>query len=192
MATAIKAIRRRSRVGCFNHHSSIGVSFLGPRTSTSIPVIKKRIPKANITQEYLPDVTQLWTHLMRPALRDDDFNMEKNVIKEEIAMYEDTPSYDVIDKGRSLHFDSHPCGNSVLGTRQSIDALSAKQMHDYFTTVADRPVHSGTVADVSFDELEIFVLEATVDVTAFDLGVVKVIEVVDSNDRAAVGEKPFA
>jgi predicted Zn-dependent peptidase len=89
---------------------------------------------AAVLPGYLAEVAQLWAHLMRPALRDDDFNMEKNVIKEEIAMYEDTPSYDVIDKGRSLYFDSHPCGNSVLGTRESIDALSAKQMHDYFTT----------------------------------------------------------
>jgi predicted Zn-dependent peptidase len=88
---------------------------------------------AAVLPEYLGDAAQLWTHLMRPALRDDDFNMEKNVIKEEIAMYEDTPSYDVIDKGRSLYFDSHPCGNSVLGTRESIDALTAGQMHDYFT-----------------------------------------------------------
>lgn len=89
---------------------------------------------ASVLPEYLADAAQLWTHLMRPALRDDDFNMEKNVIKEEIAMYEDTPSYDVIDKGRSLYFDSHPCGNSVLGTRESIDALTAKQMHDYFNS----------------------------------------------------------
>jgi predicted Zn-dependent peptidase len=89
---------------------------------------------ASVLPEYFADAAQLWTHLMRPALRGDDFNMEKNVIKEEIAMYEDTPSYYVIDKCRSLYFDLHPCGNSVLGTHQSIDALTTKQMHDYFTT----------------------------------------------------------
>ncbi len=89
---------------------------------------------AAVLPEYLADVTHLWTELMRPALRDGDFNMEKNVIKEEIAMYEDTPSFDVIDKCRSLYFESHPCGNSVLGTRESIDALTPKQMHDYFTS----------------------------------------------------------
>lgn len=87
---------------------------------------------AAVLPEYLSEVTELWMQLMRPALRDDDFNMEKNVIKEEISMYEDTPSFDVLDKARSLHFDSHPCGNSVLGTRQSIDALSSQQMREYF------------------------------------------------------------
>ncbi|MEJ2705380.1 MAG: pitrilysin family protein [Sedimentisphaerales bacterium] len=88
---------------------------------------------AAVLPEYLVDVTRLWTELMRPALRDDDFNMEKNVIKEEIAMYQDQPSYDVIDRCRTLHFDGHPCGNSVLGGVQSIDKLTAEQMRDYFT-----------------------------------------------------------
>lgn len=87
---------------------------------------------AAVLPEYLEEVTRLWAELMRPALRDDDFDMEKNVIKEEIAMYQDMPSFDVMDRCRSLHFRGHPCGNSVLGSKQSIDALSAEQMRDYF------------------------------------------------------------
>jgi predicted Zn-dependent peptidase len=66
------------------------------------------------------------------TLRDEDFNIEKNVIKEEIAMYKDLPSFDVMDKCRSLHFGEHPCGNSVLGTEESIDSLTAEEMRDYF------------------------------------------------------------
>lgn len=87
---------------------------------------------AAILPEYLIEVTKLWTQLMRPSLRDQDFNIEKNVIKEEIAMYKDLPSFDVVDRCRSLHFDSHPCGNSILGTEQSIDDLTAEQMKGYF------------------------------------------------------------
>jgi len=88
---------------------------------------------AKVLPEYLLDVTRLWIELMRPALRDEDFNIEKNVIKEEIAMYKDTPSYDVTDRCRCLHFDSHPCGNSVLGSEESISNLTAEQMRGYFT-----------------------------------------------------------
>ncbi|UCD51327.1 MAG: insulinase family protein [Phycisphaerales bacterium] len=88
---------------------------------------------AAVLPEYLLGITALWSELMRPALRDDDFDMEKNVIKEEIAMYEDTPTFDVIDRCRTLHFDAHPCGNSVLGTKESIDGLSAQQMRQYFS-----------------------------------------------------------
>ncbi|HCO96990.1 MAG TPA: insulinase family protein [Phycisphaerales bacterium] len=87
---------------------------------------------AAVLPEYLAEVTELWTQLMRPALRDKDFNLEKNVIKEEIAMYKDLPSFDVMDRCRTLHFDGHPCGYSVLGSEESIDNLTAEQMRGYF------------------------------------------------------------
>ena len=38
----------------------------------------------------------------------------------------------MVDRCRALHFDGHPCGHSVLGTIQSIDALTAEQMREYF------------------------------------------------------------
>ncbi len=87
---------------------------------------------ALVLPEYLLEITSLWAELMRPALRDDDFDMEKNVIKEEIAMYKDKPACDALDRCRSLHFGAHPCGNSVLGTNESIDGLLAEQMREYF------------------------------------------------------------
>ncbi len=86
---------------------------------------------AAVLPEYLEDVTDLWIDLMRPSLREDDFIMEKNVILEEIAMYKDTPQFDVMDRCRSLHFGSHPCGNSVLGSEESIAAMTAEQMRAY-------------------------------------------------------------
>ncbi len=87
---------------------------------------------AAVLPEYLDEVTNLWVELMRPALRDEDFNLEKNVIKEEIAMYKDLPGFDVMERCRSLHFERNPCGNSVLGSEESIDNLSAARMRDYF------------------------------------------------------------
>ena len=87
---------------------------------------------AAVLPEYLAEVTGLWAELMRPALRDDDFDIEKDVIKEEIAMYKDQPGFDVMDRCRTLHFDGHPCGNSVLGSDESISDLTAEQMRNYF------------------------------------------------------------
>jgi predicted Zn-dependent peptidase len=87
---------------------------------------------AAVLPEYLVEVTKLWIELMRPALRNEDFDIEKNVIKEEIAMYKDLPNFDVLDRCRALHFDNHPCGNSVLGSVESITNLTAEQMRDYF------------------------------------------------------------
>ncbi|MBU1260747.1 MAG: insulinase family protein [Planctomycetes bacterium] len=80
----------------------------------------------------LEEVAKLWCQLMRPALRNDDFIIEKNVILEEIAMYQDLPDYDVHEICKALHFSDHPCGKIALGTVESIKALTSSQMREYF------------------------------------------------------------
>ncbi len=87
---------------------------------------------AAVLPEYLAEIIGLWAQLLRPALRKDDFELEKNVIKEEIAMYKDLPAFDIVDRCRALYFDGHPCGNSVLGSVESIDGLSIEQMRQYY------------------------------------------------------------
>jgi predicted Zn-dependent peptidase len=87
---------------------------------------------AAVLPEYQQRGLALWADMMRPALREDDFNTEKGVICEEIAMYKDQPQFDVIDRCRKLHFGEHLCGNSVLGTVESIGNLKVEQMREYF------------------------------------------------------------
>jgi predicted Zn-dependent peptidase len=65
-------------------------------------------------------------------LREDDFTIEKNVILEEIAMYQDQPHFLVFEKGNTRFFNGHPLGNSILGSVDSIKGLSVEQMHAYF------------------------------------------------------------
>jgi predicted Zn-dependent peptidase len=74
----------------------------------------------------------LLTDMMRPSLREEDFAVEKHVILEEIAMYQDRPSFTVFEKGSGKFFNGHPLGNSVLGSVDSIQALKVEQMNDYF------------------------------------------------------------
>jgi predicted Zn-dependent peptidase len=74
----------------------------------------------------------LLSDMMRPALRDEDFTMEKNVILEEIAMYEDRPNFKVFEKANEKFFNGHPIGNSVLGSTDSIKNLRREQMNNYF------------------------------------------------------------
>jgi predicted Zn-dependent peptidase len=109
---------------------------------------------AAMLPEYLAEVMELWIELMRPALRDDDFDIEKNVIKEEIAMYKDLPSYDVVDRCRSLHFEAHPCGNRVLGSEESIDNLMAEQMKGYFAKrYAPNNMVLGVVGNLDWEQI---------------------------------------
>jgi len=86
---------------------------------------------AAILPEYLEQTFELLTSMMRPSLRDEDFNMEKQVIIEEIGMYEDMPAFNVYEQTMGLHFSGHPLGQSVLGSVDSITALSAQQMQTY-------------------------------------------------------------
>jgi predicted Zn-dependent peptidase len=74
----------------------------------------------------------LLTDMMRPTLRVEDFDMEKQVILEEIAMYKDRPQFTVIDEARSAYYQDHPLGQSVLGSAESITALQRDQMHAYW------------------------------------------------------------
>jgi predicted Zn-dependent peptidase len=91
---------------------------------------------------------------MRPSLRDDDFNIEKNVIKEEIAMYKDLPHFEVMDQCRAKHFGENACGNSVLGTNESIDALKADQMREYFSRrYSPNNMVVACCGDVDFDAI---------------------------------------
>src|SRR5579871_1384976 len=87
---------------------------------------------AAVLPEYLPQAMDVLADILRPSLRDADFQTEKSVIKDEIARYEVRPEWAVYDESRKLFFGDHPLGQSILGTRESIDALKRDQMHDYF------------------------------------------------------------
>lgn len=87
---------------------------------------------AAVLPEYLPQAVDILTDILRPSLRDDDFDMEKNVIIEEIGMYEDQPMWSAYDRAKRLYFAEHKLGNSILGTPASITALTRAQMHAYF------------------------------------------------------------
>jgi predicted Zn-dependent peptidase len=87
---------------------------------------------AAVLPEFQDRAVELLGDMLRPALREDDFDTEKQVILEEIQMYEDQPPFGADEKVRALYFGSHPLGRSVLGTPQSVGDLSAAAMRAYF------------------------------------------------------------
>jgi predicted Zn-dependent peptidase len=87
---------------------------------------------AAVLPEYLPQAVDILADILRPSLRVEDFDMEKNVIIEEIGMYEDQPMWSAYDRAKRGYFADHPLGNSILGTPESIRALSRDQMYAYF------------------------------------------------------------
>jgi predicted Zn-dependent peptidase len=87
---------------------------------------------AAVLPEYLPDAVDILSDILRPSLREEDFATEKQVILEEIKMYEDSPGSMAWDHARRIYFADHPLGNSVLGTTESVSALTADRMRRYF------------------------------------------------------------
>jgi predicted Zn-dependent peptidase len=88
---------------------------------------------AAVLPEYLPKLIDILADIMRPSLRDEDFNTEKKVILEEIKKYQDQPGSVAWENARHIYYQTHPLGNSVLGTHESVSALSRDQMRAYFT-----------------------------------------------------------
>jgi predicted Zn-dependent peptidase len=87
---------------------------------------------AAVLPEYVPQAVDILADILRPSLRDDDFDMEKKVIIEEIGMYDDQPMWSAYDQAKRIYFADHPLGNSILGTKESVGGLARQQMHDYF------------------------------------------------------------
>lgn len=86
---------------------------------------------SSVLPEYLAPTFEVQSGILFPSLRQDDFDMEKKVILEEIGMYEDQPSSVAYDRAMQLHFHDHELGKSVLGTAGSVSALTSSQMRDY-------------------------------------------------------------
>ncbi len=87
---------------------------------------------AAVLPEYLPTAVDILADILRPSLRDADFATEKQVILEEIKMYEDSPPSEAWDKGRRLYYGDHPLGNTILGSTASVTALTPEVMRAYF------------------------------------------------------------
>jgi predicted Zn-dependent peptidase len=66
--------------------------------------------------------------VLEPRLRDEDLELEREVVLEEIATVEDTPDDLVFDLHASLMWGEHPYGYSILGTRETVAALTADDL----------------------------------------------------------------
>jgi predicted Zn-dependent peptidase len=82
--------------------------------------------------EYLPKAFDVLADILRPSLREEDFETEKKVIIEEIRMYLDSPMSVAYEAVKALHFGGHPLGQSILGTVESITDLPVDKMRAYF------------------------------------------------------------
>jgi predicted Zn-dependent peptidase len=70
--------------------------------------------------------------VLHPVLREEDLELEREVVLEEISTVEDTPDDLVFDLHASLMWGEHPYGFSILGTRETVTGITVdhlRQVH---------------------------------------------------------------
>lgn len=89
--------------------------------------------QARVLDTDLPRAVDVLTDLVwHPVLRSSDLELERNVVLEEINTVDDTPDDQIYDLSYQALWPDHPYGFTILGTRDTVSALSAddlKQLH---------------------------------------------------------------
>tara|TARA_X000001036_G_scaffold58953_2_gene48710 strand:- start:788 stop:2008 length:1221 start_codon:yes stop_codon:yes gene_type:complete len=83
--------------------------------------------------EVLGDIHTTLADILRPSLRQTDFDNEKKVIIEEIAMYDDQPFWVLYESAMEQYYGKSPLGHRVLGTPETINAMQRDELAGYFT-----------------------------------------------------------
>src|SRR3989475_8782551 len=85
--------------------------------------------QARVLDQDLPRAIDVLTDLVRrPVLRDSDLELERNVVLEEINTVDDTPDDLVFELSSQALWPEHPYGYSILGTPDTVGALSADDL----------------------------------------------------------------
>lgn len=87
---------------------------------------------AKVLDDHLPIAIDTLSDMFFHSLLDtEELEKEKNVILEEIAMYEDAPDDKVHDESARASYGNHPLAYSILGTEQVLKQLSANDLREY-------------------------------------------------------------
>lgn len=96
--------------------------------------------------------------LFNPRFDEGDMSLEKQVIKEEIRMYEDSPEELVYDLSSYAVWGDTPMGRTILGTYESLDKITPDIMrafmNNHYTSANTIISVSGNFDDTFFDLLE--------------------------------------
>ena len=116
--------------------------------------------QAHVLDDDLPLAADILTDLIRrPLLRASDLDPERKVVIEEIGGVEDTPDDLVFDLHAETLWGEHPYGYSILGSRESVGALEARDLR----AVHEEGYYAGNCVIAAAGNLEHDALLATLD-----------------------------
>ncbi|MBE3072692.1 MAG: insulinase family protein [Acidobacteria bacterium] len=89
-----------------------------------------------VLDEHLPLAVDILSDVVRnPAFRESDIECEKKVVLEEIKIVEDTPDDLVHEVFTQSFWEGHSLARPILGTRESVEALTVQELREYFADV---------------------------------------------------------
>ncbi len=104
-----------------------------------------------VLPEYSFSALNIFTDiLLNPLFPEKEIEKEKNVIFEEINLYQDSPASLVVDLGNQLTFGDQPAGWSIIGTKESVKQITRKDIveavNKYYSTKNTLIVLSGQIS----------------------------------------------
>ena len=93
-----------------------------------------------VLDEHLPLAVEVLADIvMNPAFSSEDIGREKKVVLEEIKMVEDTPDDLVHELFTENLWPDHPLGRPILGTKDTVEALTQEGLRRYFAETYSAP-----------------------------------------------------
>lgn len=87
---------------------------------------------ARVSHEHFDSVLDvLMDMLLFPRLERTDIDKEREVIKEEIAMYLDEPQHQVQEVLNQILWQGHPLGRPITGTPETLDSIGRSKIASY-------------------------------------------------------------
>jgi predicted Zn-dependent peptidase len=91
---------------------------------------------AECPKKYSIRVLDLWLHLLsETSIKPEEFERERGVILSEYFITEDNPDI-LVEKTATLTlFKDHPLSTTVIGSEETIKAITRSKIHDYFRSL---------------------------------------------------------
>jgi predicted Zn-dependent peptidase len=85
--------------------------------------------QARVLSEHLPEAMDVLSDLiLNPLLREEDLDLEREVVLEEISTVQDTPDDLIFELHSEELWEGHPYGRSILGTRESVVGMESEAL----------------------------------------------------------------
>lgn len=110
---------------------------------------------ANVLSDYFARSVELLSDIVfNSKFTDNVLTKERNIIREEINLYLDTPEEYLYDEFLNHLYGSHPMGYNILGTEETIAKIGVKELNEFYSTYYQpQNMVLSVISDLPFEEV---------------------------------------